>query len=127
MRSWLAVIGLAVLLSACFPPPPPPTVIGRFEPGRGPGGVYGVGEELRFWVWLNGPGYFTLSIVEPNGQISLLDNLYLEAGTQILPPPGAGYLYRVARAGSYQARLAYADRSNPSNIGATVATAFVVR
>ena len=67
-------------------------VIQRFEPDRGPGAVYRVGEEVRFYLWLRKSGYVTLVVRDPDGaRYALERELWLPAGWNELPPPGRVY------------------------------------
>ncbi len=69
-------------------------VIQRFEPDRGPGAVYRVGEAIRFFVDLARPGYVTLVVTDPDGtRYALEEARWLPAGWNELPPRWAGYRY----------------------------------
>ncbi len=69
-------------------------VIRRFEPDRGPGGVYRVGEEVRFFLDLARPGYVTLMVTDPDGRRYAIETArWLPAGWNELPPRWAGYRY----------------------------------
>ncbi len=84
-------------------------VIERFEPDRGPGAVYRVGEEVRFLVWLAEPGYVTLVVTDPDGRRYALEaDRWLPAGYSTLPPPEAGYRYTATYpTGRHRATLYY--------------------
>ncbi len=86
-------------------------VIQRFEPDRGPGAVYRVGEEVRFLVWLAQPGYVTLMVSDPDGRrYPLEEDRWLPAGWSQLPPPGAGYRYTATYpTGRHRATLYYSQ------------------
>lgn len=86
-------------------------VIERFEPDRGPGAVYRVGEEVRFYVWLAEPGYVTLVVTDPGGRRYALEtDRWLPAGFNELPPPGAGYRYTATYpTGRHRATLYYSQ------------------
>ncbi len=69
-------------------------VIHRFEPDRGPGGVYRVGEPVRFFLELAQPGYVTLVVTDPDGRRYAIETArWLPAGWNELPPRWAGYRY----------------------------------
>ena len=63
-------------------------VITRFEPDRGVGAAYYVGDEVRFIITLRQPGYVSLIGIDPDGRSYEFEHgVYLEAGTNILPLP----------------------------------------
>ncbi len=69
-------------------------VIRRFEPDRGPGAVYRVGEPVRFFLELARPGYLTLVVTDPDGRRYPIETArWLPAGWNELPPRWAGYRY----------------------------------
>ena len=87
-------------------------VIQRFEPDRGPGAVYRVGEAVRFFVDLARPGYVTLVITDPDGRRYALEEArWLPAGWSELPPRWAGYRYTAEPpTGRHRATLYYGER-----------------
>jgi len=84
--------------------------IQTFEPDRGPGAIYRVGEEVRFRVYLSEPGYVTLVITDPDGRRYAIErDRWLPAGFSELPPPYAGYRYTATYpTGRHRATLYYA-------------------
>jgi len=69
-------------------------VITRFEPDRGTGSIYYVGDEVRFVITLQRPGYISLIAIDPDGRTYEFEHgLYLSAGTHILPPPETHHQY----------------------------------
>jgi hypothetical protein len=106
MRIRLALAALALLLGGCTLYVRPAAfelgfgvvltpVITQFQPLQGPGAVYYAGQPVQFLIHLTEPGYVTLVAVDPGGRAYEFDQLYLNAGTHILPPPGASYQYTV--------------------------------
>jgi hypothetical protein len=56
-------------------------VIQVFEPTRGAGSSYSVGEAIAFRVLTDRSGYITLSAIDPNGSVYLLvQNVYVRGG-----------------------------------------------
>ncbi|WP_457630519.1 DUF4384 domain-containing protein [Oceanithermus sp.] len=71
-------------------------VITRLEPDRGVGAAYYVGDEVRFIITLTQPGYVSLVAIDPDGRTYEFEHgVYLNAGTHVLPLPGAGHRYIV--------------------------------
>ncbi len=97
--------------------------IQRFEPDRGPGAVYRVGEAIRFFVDLARPGYVTLVVTDPDGRRYALEEArWLPAGWNELPPRWAGYRYTAELpTGRHRATLYY------SSARAAVALSLVLR
>lgn len=108
---------LALLLSACtltlegvtltyrldFTP-----AILRFEPDRGVGATYFVGEDIRFFLTLESPGWVSLVVVDPDGRTYELDRFYLGRGTHVLPPGAYRYTLTLPR-GLHRVRAVYTD------------------
>jgi hypothetical protein len=63
-------------------------VISVFEPDRGAGATYGVGEEIRFRILSARSGYVTLTAIDPDGFVYVLGprNVYVEGGTMTTLP-----------------------------------------
>ncbi len=61
-------------------------VLLRFEPDRGAGATYFVGEEIRFFLTLDRPGWVALVVEDPDGRTYELDRFFLQRGTHVLPP-----------------------------------------
>jgi hypothetical protein len=56
-------------------------VIQVFEPTRGAGSSYSVGEAIAFRILTDRSGYVTLSAIDPDGSVYLLvQNLYVQGG-----------------------------------------------
>ena len=97
---WAASIGVSLLLAGCavYVSPDHLQVAGRyrialgnvirvFEPNRGQGATYNVGEEIRFRIVTSRSGYVTLTAIDPDGFVYVLGprNTYVDAGETILP------------------------------------------
>ncbi len=80
----------------------------RFQPDRGPGATYYVGEEIRFFITLARPGYVTLVVTDPDGYTYELDRAYLEAGALSLPRGGYRYTLVPPR-GLHRVRAVYTE------------------
>ncbi len=97
MKKLLFTVSLLVLLSACRVVVTPTDVslgvsgsyspvISRFEPDRGVGASYRVGEEVRFIITLQRSGYLSLVAIDPDGRSYEFEHgVYLAAGTYVLP------------------------------------------
>ena len=59
-------------------------VITRFEPDRGEGASYQVGESVRFLISLSRTGYITLAALDADGVAYEFDRVFLGAGTCLL-------------------------------------------
>lgn len=70
-------------------------VITEFQPDRGRGGNYGIGERISFRVGVRRSGYITLVNYNPDGSVDVLASQAVSAGTQTLPAPGSGFTYTV--------------------------------
>ncbi len=80
----------------------------RFEPDRGAGATYFVGEEIRFLLTLDRPGWVSLVVIDPDGRTYELDRLYLERGTHLLPR--GAYRYRlIPPRGLHRVRAVYTE------------------
>ncbi|RDI95375.1 DUF4384 domain-containing protein [Meiothermus sp. QL-1] len=91
-------------------------VITRFEPDRGPGSSYRVGESVRFWLSLTRPGYITLAAIDPDGVAYEFDRLFLNPGTHLLSgPPGYRYELRPPL-GLQRVRAIYTDTPHPPGL-----------
>lgn len=99
-RFWAVSIGVSLLLTSCavYVSPDHLQVAGRyrialgnvirvFEPNRGQGSTYNVGEEIRFRIVTSRSGYVTLTAIDPDGFVYVLGprNTYVDAGETILP------------------------------------------
>ncbi|TBH20847.1 hypothetical protein [Thermus thermamylovorans] len=80
----------------------------RFEPDRGVGATYFVGEEVRFLLTLAAPGWVTLVARDPDGFTYEFDRLYLDRGTHLLPPGAYRYALTPPR-GLHRVRAVYTD------------------
>ncbi len=91
-------------------------IITRFEPDRGAGASYRVGESVRFVVSLTRPGYLTLVGLDPDGVAYEFDRLYLNPGTHLLSgPPGYRYELRPPL-GLQRVRAIYTDTPYPTGL-----------
>jgi len=125
MRAKLFLALLAVLLSGCFPSRSSFTVslrfglelspvITRFEPDRGQGASYRVGESVSFLIALTRPGYVVLVGIDPDGVTYEFDRVYLNPGTHRLSgPPGFRYEVRPPL-GLQRVRAIFTDTPHPS-------------
>ena len=109
MRKFLVLLALLGLLSACTLTIRPgdvtvdtrssvrlSNVITRFEPDRGTGSVYYVGDKVQFIITLNKPGYISLIAIDPDGRTYEFEHgVYLNAGTHVLPLPRMRHDYIV--------------------------------
>lgn len=103
-------LGLIFSLSSCYPyysyGISTGNIIAQFEPDRGTGSTYSVGEKIRFRIRTNQDGFVTLTALNPDGRVEVFArNIFIRAGgTILLPTPtmevsfSAGYplgLHRV--------------------------------
>lgn len=125
----LAVL-LAAALSACTvyvsPGPPAPghitvpldSVITSFQPTRGAGAVYYLGENIEFRIRTNRSGYVTLSAMDPDGRVYVLArNIYVHAyRATVLPTPQMRVSFSAAPpTGFHRVRASFT--SSPTNPG----------
>ncbi len=80
----------------------------RFEPDRGAGATYYVGEEVRFFLTLADPGWISLVAIDPDGRTYEFDRFYLGRGTHVLPPGAYRYTVTPPR-GLQRVRAIYPD------------------
>lgn len=80
----------------------------RFEPDRGAGATYYVGEEVRFFLTLADPGWISLVTIDPDGRTYEFDRFYLGRGTHVLPPGAYRYTVTPPR-GLQRVRAIYTD------------------
>jgi len=124
MKRTFLLLGLAALLSACTITLRPgdvqlgvsvefnlADVIARFEPDRGQGAIYRVGEEVQFVITLRRPGYVSLVAIDPDGRSYEFEHgVYLTAGTHVLPLPSMRLRYVVDYpTGKQRVRAIYTD------------------
>jgi len=130
MKKILVLLGLVGLLSACTVTIRPvdvtvgpgsstsySNVITRFVPDRGVGATYYVGDEVRFVITLQKPGYISLVAIDPDGRTYEFEHgVYLNAGTHVLPLPNMNHRYIVDYpTGKQRVRAIYTD-SRPASI-----------
>lgn len=106
LRSLGALIALTLLASACTITVRPggfvspdialSGVIQDFQPTRGRGADYYVGENLEFRLVTNQSGFVTLTALDPDGKVYVFErNIPVQAGTNYLPLAGARHVYTV--------------------------------
>lgn len=92
-------------------------VITRFDPDRGTGGVYRVGESISFIISLTQPGYITLVGIDPDGRTYEFDRMFLREGTHVLSgPPGQRYLL-TPPVGTERVRAVYTNTPPSTTVG----------
>lgn len=66
-------------------------VITTFQPTRGPGATYRLGEQIEFAIRTNESGYVSLTAIDPDGSVyTFARNIWVEAGrTTMLPSRGS--------------------------------------
>ncbi|MEZ0347312.1 MAG: DUF4384 domain-containing protein [Thermus sp.] len=80
-----------------------------FAPDRGPGATYFLGEEVRFFLTLDAPGWISLVVIDPDGRTYTLDQFHLLSGTHVLPSGAYRYVLTPPR-GLHRVRAVYTDR-----------------
>lgn len=93
-------------------------VITDFQPSRGAGAVYYLGENIQFRIRTNQSGYITLSAMDPDGRVYVLArNIYVPAyRTTILPTPEMRVTFSAAPpTGFHRVRASFT--SSPTNTG----------
>lgn len=60
-------------------------LISEFQPDRGQGGNYAIGERISLRVGVRRSGYITLVIYDPEGTVQLLGSEPVSAGVNIVP------------------------------------------
>ena len=106
LRLAVAAVAVALLASACTITVRPggfagsdlslSGVIQDFQPTRGRGSDYYVGENVEFRIVTNRAGYVTLTALDPDGKVYVFErNIPVQAGTSYLPVPGARHVYTV--------------------------------
>jgi hypothetical protein len=108
----LSLALLALLLSACTIYVGPGSVqgrvtigitlndiIARFEPTKGSGGVYAVGEPIVFTLFARESGYITLTAIDPDGSVyAFARNMFVEGGrSNVLPGPSERFVFLADR------------------------------
>ncbi|MCS7059364.1 MAG: DUF4384 domain-containing protein [Meiothermus sp.] len=121
----IALVLLLGLLTACVPRSVTvglrfgvelSPIITRFEPDRGEGGSYWVGESVRFLISLSRAGYVTLAALDADGVAYEFDRVFLSAGTHLLSgPPGYRYELRPPL-GLQRVRAIYTDTPHPPSL-----------
>lgn len=100
----LGAVSLALLLSACTITVRPRGVVSgdyplsyvieEFQPTRGAGASYRVGEQIEFRAVVNQSGYLTLSAIDPDGRVyTFARNLPVSRGVNYLPAPSDRVVY----------------------------------
>lgn len=122
----LVLLALSAILSACtlilYPEGLSVTyrvdfggAILRFEPDRGAGATYFLGEEVRFLLTLDQPGWVSLVVIDPDGRTYELDRFYLDRGTHLLPPGAYRYTLTLPR-GLHRVRAVYTEGPPPARV-----------
>ncbi|MBW7916418.1 MAG: DUF4384 domain-containing protein [Trueperaceae bacterium] len=71
-------------------------VIQDFQPTRGNGAAYYVGENVEFRLVTDRSGYVTLTALDPDGKVYVFErNIPVQAGVNYLPVAGARHVYSV--------------------------------
>ena len=90
-------------------------LISSFQPGRGEGGIYRVGEQVNFRFSTRNPGYLTLVSLDPNGRSNvLIRGAAVSAGTTTFPRAEDSVNYTVAPPYGLQRVRAIFTRVRPS-------------
>lgn len=93
----------------------------RFEPDRGRGATYFVGEEVRFFLTLDRPGWVSLVVQDPDGYTYELDRFHLSRGTHVLPPGPYRYTLTPPR-GLHRVRAVYTQSPPQAGSASRAAT-----
>lgn len=125
LRFTLLFTALVALLSACtiYVAPdggvagpggsPDYAIITEFEPDRGDGATYRVGDAISFRVRTLQDGYLTLTSLNPDGSIDVFGrNLFVRGGrTTLIPDSGSRVSYQVGGpSGLNRVRAAFTPR-----------------
>ncbi len=90
-------------------------LIGSFQPGRGEGSTYQVGEQVSFTFSTRVPGYLTLVSLDPTGYSNvLIRGAAVSAGTTTFPRAEDGVSYTVSEPRGLQRVRAIFTRVRPS-------------
>ena len=107
-RLFVPILLLASALAACTIYVQPGTVSGRvsigvslsdiivrFEPTKGSGATYAVGEPVVFTIFPRESGYVTLSAIDPDGRIyTFARNMRVDGGrSNVLPTPSDRFVF----------------------------------
>ncbi len=95
-------------------------VIAEFQPTRGDGATYYVGDEIEFRVRTRESGYLTLSAIDPDGRVYVFArNIRVSAGsTEILPTREMRVTFNAAPPrGFHRIRASFTSgRTDPSRV-----------
>ena len=103
-------------------------VVTEFEPTRGEGSVYALGESISFRLRTTGSGYVTLTATGPDGSSSVFaQNVYVAGGTDTtLPTPQERVTYTLTPPRGLQ-RVTLSFSSTSGSLGDTTAeTSFYI-
>ncbi len=90
-------------------------VIQDFQPTRGRGSEYYVGEDVQFRLATNQSGYVTLTALDPDGKVYVFErNIPVNSGTTYLPLANARHVYTVNPPGGLQ-RVRASFTSQPTD------------
>lgn len=126
LRTVLPLLLLVATLSACTVVLEPGTVrgrisvgvelndiIARFEPTKGAGASYAVGEPIYFTIFPRQSGYITLTAIDPDGRVyAFARNMFVEGGrSNVLPGPSDRFVFIADRpTGFHRVRASFTSR-----------------
>ena len=123
----LLLIPIALLLLASCAPRytrvyvgvPNNEIIQVFEPGRGQGAIYHLGENIDFRVKTSQTGYLTFTVIDPDGRVYELErNVFIQAGQLTYFPNSstqAGSLSLVPPRGHHRVRVSFTSSQTDVN------------
>ena len=125
-RSILQLVALSALLSACTIYVAPDgsagspglggqeyDIITQFEPDRGGGARYSIGDDISFRVRTARDGYLTLTSLNPDGSIDVFGrNIFVRGGrTNLIPSADSRVSYEIGGpSGTHEVRASFTPR-----------------
>ena len=100
-------------------------IIQVFEPNRGSGATYFVGDEVSFRVRTNRDGYISLTALDPDGRVqTFARDVYVRGGeTTVIPSRDASYVFTVEPPrGLQRVRAAFTPARTGERVRARVIT-----
>lgn len=94
-------------------------IVTLFEPTRGTGGHYWVGDAISFTIHTTRAGYVTLSYLDSRGNSNVFArNIYVNAGRTVIsgPAPGLGFMVTEPRGVMYVRASLTAARTNEARV-----------